>query len=157
MKQIMLPMIFSLLLACSFCFAQTDEPLVWADAQTETLQEKTNQGKDVSTVITEVEKALQNNSAKSLTALFTKKISLSLRGTESGMFSSNQAHYIVEEFFSRQKLTNFRFTSKGTEEEELYATGGGTIFIRGKRESVQVYVGFIKSGPTYLISQFNIY
>ncbi len=157
MKQVMLHIIFTLILACSVCLSQTDEVSLTVHSQAETLQEKVEQVNQLSKIISEIEKALQNNSAEELSHFFTKKISISLRGTESGTFSANQGYYIIREFFAKQKLTNFRFTSKGTSGDELYATGGGTLFIRGKREVVQIYVGFLKSGSSYLITQFNIY
>lgn len=150
-------MITTLILACSVCLSQPDEVSLNVHSQTEMLQQMDEPVDNLSKIISEIEQAVQNNSAEKLSHYFTKKISLSLRGTESGMFSANQAHYIIRDFFSKQKLTNFRFTSKGTSGDDLYATGGGALFIRGKREVVQVYIGFLKSGSSYLISQFNIY
>lgn len=156
MKTITLLMIVSLLLACSLCVSQQDAAVRPKQRPVDSLQEKSTQTEQIASIVSEIEKALQNNSVETITRYFTKKISLNLRGTESGIYSTNQAHYIVQEFFGKHKLTNFRFTTKGTS-EELFATGGGTLFIRGKRETVQVYVGLVRAGSSYLISQFNIY
>ncbi|MBI5215246.1 MAG: DUF4783 domain-containing protein [Ignavibacteriae bacterium] len=157
MKHAFINILLIVLLPCTLCFAQEHSLSISTTASNDSLHEKTTQAEHLTSIVNEIETALQNNSVEKISKRFTKKVSLSLRGVESGTFSANQAHYIVQEFFSKQKLNNFRFTSKGTSGEELYATGGGTLFIRGKREVVQVYIGFIKSGPSYLISQFNIY
>jgi hypothetical protein len=82
---------------------------------------------------------------------------LNIRGAESGYFSANQAHYVLQNFFNQHKPVSFSFTSYGESGGSPYATGRGSINVKGNREFIQIYVSLAKFKDRWVIGQFNIY
>jgi hypothetical protein len=92
-----------------------------------------------------------------LSGQFSSQVSVSLRGGETGHFSASQAYYLLDNYFRKRRLVNFRFTTVGESESNPYATGSGGITAQGAREMVQVYVSLAYAGDRWVIAQINIY
>ena len=93
--------------------------------------------------------------------IFSKKIApqvyIDLRSLERGYFSANQAISILQAFFDSRNIVNFKFSSISTKGKMPFATGGGILTMRGRRESFQIYVGLSQQNKHWVITQFNMY
>jgi hypothetical protein len=104
-----------------------------------------------------IQNGVASGEVESLSRHFGSNIYLNIRGTESGYFSANQAYYVLQNFFNQNKPVAFSFTSYGESGESPYATGRGSINVKGNREFIQVYVSLVKFKDRWVIEQFNIY
>jgi hypothetical protein len=82
---------------------------------------------------------------------------MTIRGSESGFFSSAQSLTILKNFFTSRKPTQFSFSQMNDTVPHPYATGRLDFVLRGSRESVQVYVSLTQQDSAWVINQFNIY
>jgi hypothetical protein len=104
-----------------------------------------------------VQHGLAEGHLDEITRHFGKNIYLNLRSIESGYYSANQAQFVVQNFFNTHKPLSFSFTTYGESGGSLYATGRGSINVKGNREYIQVYVSLSKHKDRWVISQFNVY
>lgn len=104
-----------------------------------------------------IQRGLLNNDFDELARHFGKHIYLNIRSIESGHYSANQAQFVVQNFFNMHKPLSFSFTTYGESGGAPYATGRGSINVKGNREYIQVYVSLSKQKDRWVISQFNIY
>ncbi len=88
---------------------------------------------------------------------FAKQVYVSIRGGESGYFSSSQAYYVIKNFLTARKPLGFSFTTYGFADEIPFATGRALFRIKGNRESVQVYAALSKSNGKWVIDKINFY
>ncbi len=118
---------------------------------------QTQQSGQVRSLFNSVESALAAGDVGSLSAQFAKQVSMTIRGSESGFFSSAQALTILKKFFSTRKPAQFSFSRVNDSVPHPYATGRLDFTLRGSKESVQVYVSLARLDSGWVISQFNIY
>ncbi len=104
-----------------------------------------------------VQRGLASGDIDELTRHFGKHIYLNIRSVESGHYSANQAQFVVQNFFNVNKPLSFSFTTYGESGGAPYATGRGSINVKGNREYIQVYVSLSKHKDRWVISQFNVY
>ena len=81
---------------------------------------------------------------------------LSLSNGISGYYSSNQAYYVLQDFFKIYHVTDFRFNNIKDDEDNVYATGLYNFIFKEKRESAQVYVSIKLTGKEWKITQLTI-
>ncbi|MBI1806276.1 MAG: DUF4783 domain-containing protein [Ignavibacteria bacterium] len=105
----------------------------------------------------EIEKGLIAGDVRAISKYFGREVFLNLRGTESGYFSANQAFYILQNYFSARHTVHFKFTTFDQTESSPYATGGGSFMVKGKLETLQVYVALARRHERWVITQFNAY
>lgn len=115
------------------------------------------QSGEVRSFFNTVESALAAGDVGSLSALLAKQVSMTIRGSESGFFSSAQALTILKKFFSIRKPAQFSFSRLNDSVPHPYATGRLDFVMRGSKESVHVYVSLVRLDSGWVISQFNIY
>ncbi|MEX1138441.1 MAG: DUF4783 domain-containing protein [Bacteroidota bacterium] len=128
------------------------------DDRGEARQTKENpQSVQVRSLFNTVESAVIAGNVGSLSPLFAKQVSMTIRGSESGFFSSAQGLTILKNFFSARKPSQFSFSRLNDSVPHPYATGRLDFIMRGSKESVQVYVSLVRQDSRWIISQFNIY
>ena len=128
-------------------------------SQHNNLQNSLNSNQKVkiqSVILNEIETSIQNNDIKSLAKYFTSQPYISLINGVNGYYSSNQAYYILEDFFNSFKVVSFNFDEKKAEESVSY--GKGTYFYerKGKRETAHLYITLNKAGSKWYITQISI-
>jgi hypothetical protein len=121
------------------------------------LAKQNSQAGEVRSMFNSVEAALVAGNVKSLSPLLAKQVSMTIRGSESGFFSSAQSLTILKNFFTSRKPTQFSFSQMNDTVPHPYATGRLDFVLRGSRESVQVYVSLTQQDSAWVINQFNIY
>jgi hypothetical protein len=104
-----------------------------------------------------VQQGLASGSAGAFSGHFAPQVYVNLRGGESGYYSANQAHYVLENYFKTRRLVNVKFSTIGESDAAPYATGSATFVERGTRSLAQVYVSLTRSGDRWIITQINIY
>lgn len=104
-----------------------------------------------------VQRGIAEGDFEELARYFSKHIYLNIQSIESGYYSANQAQFVVQNFFNTNKILSFSFTTYGESGGAPYATGRGSINVKGNREYIQVYVSLMKQKDRWVISQFNIY
>ena len=84
-------------------------------------------------------------------------ISFENEGLESGLYSRNQAHYLLADLFKKAKTTSFAY-SKIIEEKEksdhphAFADRTYTRYIDGSHRSEQIYVSLSKMNNRWIIT-----
>ena len=98
------------------------------------------------TIVAGLERAILAEDAKAISQYFGKQVFLSLQGSEGSYYSSNQAQYILQDFFTTHHVIAFKFTSVNVTAPTSYATGGGKIKLKGSRAAIQVYISLARAG-----------
>lgn len=114
-------------------------------------------GERCQAIFDDVQAGISSGNVALLARHFAPQVDVSLRGAESGTFSSNQAFYVFEDFFRTRKFSRLRFSTVGEADSNPYATGSADLFYKGNRELVQVYVALMYAGEKHVITQLNIY
>lgn len=107
-------------------------------------------------VFQEIEDAIQSGEAAKISVYLGSQTYFSISGIAHGYYSSNQAYYVLEEFFKIYRVTKFRLDNIKSGSSNPYATGIYHYNIRGKRSSAQVYISLTKTGKSWNISQLTI-
>ena len=106
--------------------------------------------------LNEIEEGIEEGNINKLTSYIASQPYISLLSGVNGYYSSNQAYYILEEFFENYKVVSFKFENKKFEENVVYGTGEYYYERKGKRESAYLYVTINKIGNKWYISQISI-
>lgn len=69
--------------------------------------------------------AIAKGDAASLAALLNSSVELTLPGAD-GMYQSNQAQFVLKDFFTKYPVTGFKIMHKGNSAGAFYATGSYT-------------------------------
>jgi hypothetical protein len=85
------------------------------------------------------------------------QVRVTLHGGESGLYSANQAYYLLQNFLRDRKPVNFTFTTYGQSDSTPYGTGSATFTFQGIREHAQIYVALAPEGGRWVITHINIY
>ncbi|MDH4070173.1 MAG: DUF4783 domain-containing protein [Ignavibacteria bacterium] len=85
------------------------------------------------------------------------QVHVSLRGGESGYFSSSQAYYVLERYMQSNRISDLDFSTMEESGGTPFATGRTTLIKKGMKETAQVYVSLSQVGGRWVISQIKIY
>ncbi|MBU2446070.1 MAG: DUF4783 domain-containing protein [Bacteroidetes bacterium] len=86
---------------------------------------------------------------------FSKQIYISLNSGERGYYSSNQAFYVLQNYFNMYKPIDFRVSTRLINSLTPYCAGKLIYGFRGIKESVQVYIGLSWTNDNWEISQIT--
>ena len=115
-----------------------------------------NKVKLQSIIFDEIEAGILKNDVNSFSNYFSSQPYISLINGVNGYYSSNQAYYIIEDFFKTFKVVDFSFAEKKTEESVSFGKGKYYFEKKGKRESANLYVTLTKQGSRWYITQISI-
>ena len=125
-------------------------------AQNNKLAKSDNKQKNSAEVIlSEIENGISKGNVTSIFKHLSPQTYFSLTNGIRGYYSSNQAFYILEDFFKIYHVVSFRFHSIKPEEGNPYATGAYYYEFKGKRETAQVYVSLKNIGKSWKIIQIT--
>jgi hypothetical protein len=116
----------------------------------------TDKVKIQSIILDEIESGILNNNMQVISNFFSSQPYISLINGVNGYYSSNQAYYILEDFFNSFKVVSFRFEEKKTEEQISYGKGTYYFEKKGKREVAHLYITLSKAGSKWYITQISI-
>jgi Domain of unknown function (DUF4783) len=118
--------------------------------------ENKGQGNIASSILNRIEAGISSGSVSEISVYLNTQTYLSLANGISGYYSSNQAFYVLEDFFNIYKVTSFHFQSIQTNGNMPYATGVYRYYFRGKKDSANVYISLKEAGDTWKITQITI-
>ena len=107
-------------------------------------------------VFDEIEMGISTGKTSSISRFLSGQTYLSFSNGVNGYYSSNQAYYILEDYFKIYRVISFKLQSIKTEENVPYATGIFYFDHRGKRGAARVYISLNKSRNNWKISQLTI-
>lgn len=107
-------------------------------------------------VFDEIETAIKNGDVATISRYLGPQTYFSLTNGINGYYSSNQAFYVLDDFFKIYRITKFKFDNIKSGTANPYATGTYHFDNRGRRNSAQVYISLTKTGKNWNISQFTI-
>ena len=117
---------------------------------------KNNKQSESRQIFTDVGNGIANQDVESIARYFSSQTYLSLSNGISGYYSSNQAYYVLADFFKIYRVTAFRFDNIQFDSNNPYATGEYQFEYRGKRDMAQVYISLKKTGKNWKITQITI-
>ena len=109
-----------------------------------------------SIVFNDIEKGIVSNDVKKFSQYFSPQPYISLVNGVNGYYSSNQAYYIMEDFFNSFKIVSFKMEETKTEEAVSYGKGDYYYEKKGRREVAHLYITLSKSGNKWYITQISI-
>lgn len=104
----------------------------------------------------EIETAIRNADVVTISRFLGPQTYFSFTNGINGYYSSNQAFYVLEEFFKIYRVTKFKFDTIRAGRSNPYATGTYHYDNRGRRNTAQVYISLTKTGKNWNISQLTI-
>ena len=107
-------------------------------------------------VLGDIENGIAEGNVKTLIGYFSTQTYLSLSNGINGYYSSNQAYYVLENFFRDNQVSGFKFNDTQIEKGNMYGTGAYTFVTRGRRSDAQVYVSLKHTGIKWKITQLTI-
>ena len=146
MKKLLYIIIF--LLTVSNTFAQTSNLTRYKETK------KVDQQEDL--IFKEIESAIKNADVNKISKYFGQQTYFSFSNGINGYYSSNQAFYVVEDFFNLYKVTSFKFDYVKVDKTNSHATGTYNYDNKGQRSTAQVYISLKKIGNNWIITQFTI-
>ncbi len=115
-----------------------------------------DQKQSVYVVFNQIENAILGNDVSVVANLLSPQTYFSLSNGISGYYSSNQAYYVLEDFFKIYRVTSFKLNNIQPDENNPYATGVYGYEFRGKRDAAQVYISLKNMGGSWKITQITI-
>ncbi len=112
-----------------------------------------NHGKET---LKEIENGIAEGNVNILIDFFSPQTYLSLSNGINGYYSSNQAYYVLEEFFGDYRASDFKFRDTQVNKEIMYGTGTYIYTLRGKKDEAHVYVALKNAGKKWKITQLTI-
>lgn len=120
-----------------------------------------SQEKDNKTIQSEifksVEQGIKNSNVSFFSGFLGKQIYLSLKDGESGVFSANQAYYILQKYLSNRKIVSFHFTSFGYAEKIPFAVGSLVFKYKSSHVYTNVYISLTYVDEQWVIDKINFY
>jgi hypothetical protein len=118
--------------------------------------DKSNHRNPSRVIFDQVEAGISEGDVAQISKYFGSQTYLSLSNGKSGYYSSNQAFYVLEDFFKIYRVASFRFNNINTDENTPYATGVYNFEFKGKKNTSQVYISLKKAGSGWKITQITI-
>ncbi len=112
--------------------------------------------KTVNHVFDRIEVGISSGDVDLLSGFLSSQTYLSLSNGISGYYSSNQAYYVLEDFFRDYKVTGFRFGSIQANNGSPFATGIYKYHFRGMKGNAQVFISLKRSAKKWKITQISI-
>jgi hypothetical protein len=129
-------------------------------AQQNFLYKSDNENKEqnniANTIINRIANGISSGNVSEISSYLNTQTYLSLANGISGYYSSNQAFYVLEDFFNIYKVTSFHFQNIQTNGNLPYATGVYKYYFRGKKNSANVYISLKEVGDIWKITQITI-
>ena len=118
------------------------------------VQEIQNQKKGIQ-IFSDIERTFSSGNISLISEYFPSQIYLSLSTGVNGFYSSNQAYYILQDFFQLYQPIAFKYTQR-SESENGFATGVFTFESKNKKGTAQVFISVEFSGAKWKISLITI-
>lgn len=140
--------ILLVLLSLSISFSQTSNLTRKNETKRDNQQEEL--------IFKDIEAGIKDANVERISKYFGQQTYFSFSNGINGYYSSNQAFYVVEDFFNLYKVTSFKFDYVKVDKNNSHATGKYNYDNKGQRSTAQVYISIKKIGNNWIITQFTI-
>jgi hypothetical protein len=106
-------------------------------------------------VFKSIEEGIAEGNVGKFSLYFSSLTYLSLSNGTSGYYSSNQAFYVLQDFFKINRASTFRFVAIYDESDTPFATGVYTYELKGRKSNTQVFISLRYSGNNWKITQIT--
>ena len=138
------------LLPLSFLFSQTSNLTQKSETKTNTNTQQEE------LIFREIESGVKDGNVERISKYFGQQTYFSFSNGTNGYYSSNQAFYVLEDFFKLYRVTSFKLDHIKSDNNHSYATGKYNYDNKGQRSSAKVYISIKKIGTNWIITQFTI-
>ncbi|MHB8336216.1 MAG: DUF4783 domain-containing protein [Ignavibacteriaceae bacterium] len=107
-------------------------------------------------IFSEIENGISAGKVRMISKYLSAQTYINLFNGITGYYSSNQAYYVLVDFFKLYRVTYFNFDNVHTDEGNPFATGTYKYLFRGKHETSEVYVSLKHVGKRWKITQITI-
>jgi hypothetical protein len=107
-------------------------------------------------VLEEIEMGISKAKLSAISPHLSSQIYLSFLNGVSGYYSSNQAYYVLENFFNEYKVISFKFESFNFNTITPFAKGTYYYEHKGNRSEAKVYLTMKLTGKTWELTQISI-
>lgn len=104
----------------------------------------------------EIEMGISKTKLSAISPHLSSHIYLSFLNGVSGYYSSNQAYYVLENFFKEYKVTSFKFDNFNFNTVTPFAKGTYNYEHKGNRSEAKVYLTMKLTGKSWKITQISI-
>lgn len=104
-----------------------------------------------------VEQGMKNSNVSLFSEFFGKQVYLNLRDSESGVFSANQAFYILQNYLSNRKIVSFQLTTFGYADKIPFAVGNFVFKFKSSHIFTNVYISLAFIDEQWVIDKINFY
>lgn len=128
-------------------------------AQHNNLQQNLNNGNKVkiqTVIFNDIKSGINTNNVKKFSQYFSSQPYISLVNGVNGYYSSNQAYYIMEDFFNSFKVVSLKMEETKSEGSVSYGKGDYYYEKKGRRQIAHLYITLSKSGNKWYITQISI-
>jgi len=112
---------------------------------------------EIREVFDDVQRGISQGNVAIFSPHIRSQVRVTLHGGETGLYSANQAYYLLQNFLRDRKPVSLAFTTFGESESTPYATGNASFAFRGVRQHAQIYVALAHEGGRWVITLINIY
>jgi len=106
-------------------------------------------------IFADIERAFSTGNIGVIAGYFSSQIYLSLSTGVNGFYSSNQAYYILQDFFQLYQPIAFKYTQR-SESENGFVTGMFSFESKNKKGTAQIFISVEYSGAKWKIPQITI-
>lgn len=107
-------------------------------------------------ILNEVETGISQAELSEISPYLSSNVYLSFLNGISGYYSSNQAYYILEDFFNEYKAISFKFENININTTIPFAKGTYYYEHKGNRLEAKVYLTMKLAGKSWQITQISI-
>ena len=119
-------------LSISVSFSQTSDSTIKSDPKKQAQQEEL--------IFKEIESGIKDGKVSRIAKYFGQQTYFSFSNGINGYYSSNQAFYVLEDFFNLYKVTSFKFDYVKVDKSNSHGTGTYNYDNKGQRSTAQVYI-----------------
>ena len=107
-------------------------------------------------ILEEIEMGISKTKLSAISPHLSSHIYISFLNGVSSYYSSNQAYYVLENFFKEYKVTSFKFDSFNFNTITPFAKGTYNYEHKGNRSESKVYLTMKLTGKSWKITQISI-
>ena len=112
---------------------------------------------EVREVFEDVQMGISRGNVALFSPHFHSQVRVTLPGGQTGLYSDNQAYYLLENFLHNRAPVSFSFSTFGESDNTPYGTGSAGFTFQGIRRRAQVYVALAPERGRWVITHINIY
>jgi hypothetical protein len=113
------------------------------------------QNSEIEKVFAEIQEAIKSKDIGTISKHLKTQTYLNLPNGISGYYSANQAYFVLEDFLKKYRVVSFKFDEINVSTLNPFATGVYNYELKGRRNSVHIYIQIRESSNNWTITQIT--